>query len=318
MNQISQYSVQRTAQRIDKAVDELTACVTEMKDLLDKSRESGDEQRDLKVLSTISNALLMGAEVNARSKVRTYLEDIPFEHVKSDGRENIGYCGVPKLLKVAQVLAVEKEEVNARKEEMTYCDVCRKAVKNMKSHSKAQSHRGRVRIKELKNTGWVQIRETNNNNEWGRLISELHSPDVPNIRRMSQYNTQDIDPTIYGVETRDELDDVWRQQSVELVDRYKSLIAQQAYNYNGNGSENRYGGKLWVKDSISNFGDVLAGSCKREDRPMNSVSYRKRRENPALERQAYQKRKAWRANIDKVLFDPSKIKIWATMQALKG
>jgi len=35
-------------------------------------------------------------------------------------------------------------------------------------------------------------------------------------------------------------------------------------------------------------------------------------------KERYEKRKSWRASMDKILFDPSKVKIWATMQALKG
>ena len=96
------------------------------------------------------------------------------------------------------------------------------------------------------------------------------------------------------------------------------MICTQAYAYNRNGSVNRYEGSLWVKDSISNYGEALADSCKREDRAMNSMNYRKRMEDPAAEKARFQRRKAWRASIDALLSNPVKIKLWATMQALKG
>ena len=318
---ISGYSVQRAAQKIDKAIEELAHMVGEMKSLFRKSEEleSEEAQRDLKVLSTIADALLMGAEVNARAKVRTYLETIPFEHVKSEGKETVGYSGVPPLLKVCQVLDVEKEELNARKKDMTYCEVCKKAVKNLKSHSKAQSHVGRVRIKELQHSGWVQTRATSHSQEWTRFIDELRKPDVPNVERMrgyTSYNTgtsDEVDTTLYDFKTPEAMKSAWIEQTKDYGSKYDYLIVTQPYSYNRNGSANRYGGSLWVKESLASYGEILQKSTKR----MGSRGFRDTR-TPEVRKKQYVDRKNWRASMDKLLFDPSKLKIWSTMQALKG
>ena len=315
---ITGYQVQRAVHKIDKAMMDFENEVEDLRKLLSVSdhASTSSTHRGLQVLSTIAQGMKGGAETLARHKVRAYLEDIPFDNVQREGK-NLATAGMPKLLNIYRILEIEKQEIDARKEDMTFCEVCNKAVKNLKSHSKSQSHRGRVRIKELQSTGWVKAKATGNNQLWSVFSANIKEPDFPSTKRLTSFNNN-IDPKIFGFRDLAEMEEEWRMQSVTLSKKYSDMICTQAYAYNRNGSVNRYEGSLWVKDSISNYGEALADSCKREDRAMNSMNYRKRMEDPAAEKARFQRRKAWRASIDALLSNPVKIKLWATMQALKG
>ena len=319
---ISGYQVQRAAQKIDKAMMDLENEVEDLRKLLSVSDHVAGESthRGLQVLSTIAQGMKGGAETLARHKVRAYLEDIPFDNVQREGKTmmfNLASTEMPRLVTIYRILQVEKQETDARREDMTFCEVCNKAVKNLKSHSKSQSHRGRVRIRELQSTGWVKAKATGNNQLWSVFSANIKEPDFPSTKRLTSFNNN-IDPKIFGFRDLAEMEEEWRMQSATLSKKYSDMICTQAYAYNRNGSVNRYEGSLWVKDSISNYGEALADSCKREDRAMNSMNYRKRMEDPVAEKARFQRRKAWRASIDALLSNPVKIKLWATMQALKG
>ena len=339
-HRVPQWKVNTKVVNVDNALRELTKAVAELHDLdsTDKHEDYGygttdQRPRELQLLISITDDILSGGRAYSGRRITDYIDSIPFDELKKESfrkfhseiEASVDAVGMRSTLKsVVLLLQREQRELEARKEDKTYCDVCRKSVKNLKSHSKSQSHKGRVRIKELKASGFVPINSLDCNGSWNSFIAEIKRPDIPNINRFIsgrwiQRQGEEFSTKVYGFSTKEDLDAANKEEERKLKTAYDDVFVVQPYEYNKNGSANRYRGTLWVKDYIANYGEQLydaVGVGIKQGRTDQLARQGGLTEEVAKER--YEKRKSWRASMDKILFDPSKVKIWATMQALKG
>ena len=176
------------------------------------------------------------------------------------------------------------DEAEAKLTKKKYCKLCNKHVKNMKSHEKAQSHVGRVRIQELRAEGYVEVR---NNNSCGKVVTQLLDP--------SDMQDQD-NPT--------------RQAKEQLRDKYKPLMVEHPHGYNRAGGSSRWNTKMWVLEYVNEYSDALAKGID-----WSTYGYYR---NDEAKSEHKLKKAAWRTKVDGVIFDPAKLKTFAAFTALRG
>jgi hypothetical protein len=280
--------LEHIARAMDQCVNDLQYHYGVIVNAIKREREHPNPDPAQRFMKALGGSPAESLRFGLKRKINWLLD----EEGEPSRRERLYDTSNAKYLQLMQDVVEDYTTKEAALEDKKYCPLCKKHVKNIKSHEKSASHKGRVRIAELEAGGWRKVQSNSNT---FRVLSELlEINDHPQVVEQ-QHGFQSPNP---------------KELRAERERFYGDLIVRHPHSYNKAGGASRWNSGMWTKEHVVEHEDALAKGIK-----WRTFYYGR---DDAERAESMRQKAAWRKVIDGVIFNEDAVKTYATFSALGG